>query len=65
VKRLVCAALSAVAIVTGATPAWASLADRARDDHACAHEQVSPSCSNRPEPPGFTQNHNEMLVRDA
>jgi hypothetical protein len=69
-KRLVLAAVSALAVVFGAAPGFATtVPDRAQDERACAQQQNSPSC----QPAGFTPpgrdgtdfQHNETLVRDA
>ncbi len=71
-KRLVFAAVSALAVVLGAAPGFATtVPDRAQDEPACAHQQNSPSC--RPAgfiPPGgglggVDGQHNETLVRDG
>ena len=71
-KRVVLAAVSALAVVFGAAPAFGTtIPDRAQDEQACVHQQNSPSC--RPAgfiPPGggfggVDSQHNETLVRDA
>ncbi len=65
-KRLVFAAVSALAVVLGAAPGFATtVPDRAQDEPACAHQQTSPSCRPVFEPPGTDFQHNETLVRDA
>jgi len=65
-KRLILAAVSAVAIAAGAAPASAShIAERAQDEQACAHQLNSPRCSPTGEPGGFETQHNETLARDA
>ncbi len=65
-KRLILAAVSAVAIAAGAAPATAShIAERAQDEQACAHQDNSPSCRPDGVPGGIEANHNETLVRDA
>lgn len=70
-KRVVLAVVSALAVVLGAAPGFAStVPDRAQDDLACAHQHTSPSCQPAGgfQPPGLDgvdAQHNETLVRDA
>jgi hypothetical protein len=66
-KRLFVGLLTGIGLAVGAAPAWA-VAEKARDERACAYQQQSPSC--QPEgfhPPGdgVDGQHNETLVRDA
>lgn len=69
-KRLILAAVSAVSIVAGASPAAADhvshVPGRAQDDRACSYQAeppASPSC--RPDGFIWADNHNETLVCDA
>jgi hypothetical protein len=66
IKRLIVGVATGVAIAVGAAPAWA-VAEKARDDAACAYQQASPSCQPdgfHPPGDGTDFQHNETLVHD-
>lgn len=71
-KRLIVGVISGLAVLAGVSPAAAThIADQAQDEHACTHQQNSPSCRpaggvfNPPGLDGVDGQHNETLVRDA
>jgi len=65
-KRLAFAVASALAVVLGASPGFATtVPDRAQDERACDQQASSPSCRPVFEPGGIEAQHNETLVRDA